>query len=1520
MKLCRRHTVAAALSAAALPVHFAWGDQTKADNTNTLDSGASWASGTAPSTGDMAIWAGAYNTSGSLNTAFNASTPVSWEGIRIGATSGSQASAGLISIGGTGTAVTGSQVTLGSGGIDLSAANENLVLNTKMTSVAANQTWNIASGRNLRLAGTGTGSANAIMNGSGNILITGGGTGGTGAAGGVVDLNEGGSTGFSDSNSFATFTGNWTVNSGATLRAIRNGATAFGTGSITLNGGTLAVGGISGSQGNWTWNTAINLSSGTTSCIDEQIYSGTGRSLKLNGNITGADATANLTFKDTDAISTFTSTNLGFIVTGNTAMPAGSTITIGGPVENGISGRLTDVRIGGVNGTSTATGTGANGSLGAATVVDNGNLTFSYNNTNTISNNISGTGNVFVGGNSTGTVDSGSANQILTLNGTNTYTGWTYVAASTLNLVTPGTFSNAYTGGLTIGSSGTVNISAATVLTAIGPIAVNSGTLNLGTSLTSTGTLSLGSGSGTGTLNITAGTVNVNGLSLTSATTATANLTLSGGTLNIGSAGISAAAAGTTNLNIGAATLGAFANWSSNQNFNLTDNVNGTTFSTLDSANGTTPRTITLSGTLSGSGILNVTGTGKLYINGSDTSGGTVNVASGATLGGIGSINGPTVLASGASLEAGQSGVGTLTLNGGLTFNGSSNVNLGSPATGAAINDTGALTTEGATNSVIINISSLAGTMAGITYPLINYSGGVVAGTGFSAFKLSALPARATGSLIDTGSQIELMVTGTDFLIWTGAANLTNGWDTSTNNWKLNSNGTATAYINGPSADSVVFDDSAAPANTTVNLNTVVHPSSITFNNSTNNYTITGTGGINGSTGIMLNGTGTVTLATANSFTGPVAINSGILNLQNSAALGATPGVSVTSGATLQLQSGISVGNIPLTISGSGAVGQNGALVNSGGSNTYPGTITLAANATLSSDSGLLTLSSTSPITGNGNTLTLTGAGNGTITSPIALGGGGINVAGTGTWSLNGTNSFTGPTSITSGTLAVTNTGAFSSTSGIFLGTANSAAGNINLHIGGSVNITAPITVSDPGIGTVSINATGASTATVSGAITLSSNLVFNNSNTAMLTSAFNGGTLPGGGLNVSSGITGTGGLTFTGGGVTVLLNGTNTYTGSTTVTGNTILEYFSSNSTDPNTLLNISSGSRVLFSNSNGKFGGLTGTGLFTASTQSTNYETIGSLNDATDVFQGVIAGPLDITKTGTGMQVFAGSNTYTGATIVNGGVLQAGVATVPGVSGAFGVNTAVTVSGGTLDLNGFNNSIGSLSDGGSSSGAVTLGAATLTIAGSANASYGGTLSGTGGLVVKTSGTQTLTGTNTYTGLTNVSSGTLVITATSALPAGGNVAVNTGATLVLDSQTTASSANLLNINGNLVVHNGNLQTLTASAQQAFNDNWNGSYGLISSQAAANSTHLTALGVIQDDDGTGTGNALYTTFEGQSVSDSDVLVKYTEQSHPGQHAADRMVQWRFQLRRCDRRLGLHADRQRIQRAGGAVVC
>ena len=69
------------------------------------------------------------------------------------------------------------------------------------------------------------------------------------SGGGVVSLNQGGSTGLSDVNSFANFTGSWQVDSGTTLRGLRGGATAWGTGTITLNGGTLADGGMSGGTG-----------------------------------------------------------------------------------------------------------------------------------------------------------------------------------------------------------------------------------------------------------------------------------------------------------------------------------------------------------------------------------------------------------------------------------------------------------------------------------------------------------------------------------------------------------------------------------------------------------------------------------------------------------------------------------------------------------------------------------------------------------------------------------------------------------------------------------------------------------------------------------------------------------------------------------------------------------------------------------------------------------------------------------------------------------------------------------------------------------------------------------------------------------------------------------------------------------------------------------------------------------------------------------------------------------------------
>ncbi|MEI9916520.1 MAG: hypothetical protein WDN29_12845 [Methylovirgula sp.] len=81
-----------------------------------------------------------------------------------------------------------------------------------------------------------------------------------------------------------------------------------------------------------------------------------------------------------------------------------------------------------------------------------------------------------------------------------------------------------------------------------------------------------------------------------------------------------------------------------------------------------------------------------------------------------------------------------------------------------------------------------------------------------------------------------------------------------------------------------------------------------------------------------------------------------------------------------------------------------------------------------------------------------------------------------------------------------------------------------------------------------------------------------------------------------------------------------------------------------------------------------------------------------------------------------------YSGATLVNAGTLQAGAANVLSANSAF-----TLANGATLNLDGFDNAIGSLAG----SGSVALGAATLTAGGDgASTDFSGTIDGTGGLV----------------------------------------------------------------------------------------------------------------------------------------------------------------------------------------------
>ncbi len=174
-------------------------------------------------------------------------------------------------------------------------------------------------------------------------------------------------------------------------------------------------------------------------------------------------------------------------------------------------------------------------------------------------------------------------------------------------------------------------------------------------------------------------------------------------------------------------------------------------------------------------------------------------------------------------------------------------------------------------------------------------------------------------------------------------------------------------------------------------------------------------------------GAGTLVLGGSNTYGGATTINAGVLRITNGAALGSTAAGTTQSGSSaLELDGtggAITVGAEPLTINGGGVtlpVSDLGALRNIAGDNTYGGTITLASQARINSDSGTLTLNNPSAVSSVGRTLVIGGEGNTTISGAIALGSGGVAKGGTGTLTLSGANTYTGNTSLNVGVLNMT--------------------------------------------------------------------------------------------------------------------------------------------------------------------------------------------------------------------------------------------------------------------------------------------------------------------------------------------------------------------------------------------------------------------------------------------------------------------------------------------------------------------
>jgi autotransporter-associated beta strand protein len=195
----------------------------------------------------------------------------------------------------------------------------------------------------------------------------------------------------------------------------------------------------------------------------------------------------------------------------------------------------------------------------------------------------------------------------------------------------------------------------------------------------------------------------------------------------------------------------------------------------------------------------------------------------------------------------------------------------------------------------------------------------------------------------------------------------------------------------------------------------------------------------------------------------------------------------------------------------------------------------------------------------------------------------------------------------------------------------------------------------------------------------------------------------------------------------------------------------------------------------------------------------------DAGSTFGNVVSGSGAVSMISSGTTILTGSNSYTGGTIVNAGVLKLGNANAAGAGGP------LTVNGGTFDLSGFSESFASLAGTGGVVDNVSAGGnLTLTIgSGNVNTAYAGAIKDSTGsinLVKLGTGTQTLSGANTYTGPTSAQGGELIIGSAAALPAGNKLSISSGAAVQL-----ATVGNTFGLTG-LVVNSGGTLDVTANA------------------------------------------------------------------------------------------------------------
>ncbi len=333
---------------------------------------------------------------------------------------------------------------------------------------------------------------------------------------------------------------------------------------------------------------------------------------------------------------------------------------------------------------------------------------------------------------------------------------------------------------------------------------------------------------------------------------------------------------------------------------------------------------------------------GTLIINGASTGSGAITTSAGTLLAGSGSVNGAVTV--GGQLNPGPvGGPGVFTASNGLTLAVGSSLAFDlsptdpSPAGSDTIAVTGDLVVHN--NQITVNFSGTP--EPGLQYPVITYTGSlsgsfnpVIAGTHFAA-------------IVDTTSSagtVYVTITGSSGanLDWSSTSDTT--WNSVTTNWLNLDTDLPSVFFTG---DNVALDDTPDVTTTlTIAAGVSVSPAVISNNSAAHAFTISGAGQIRGSTSIYKTNTSTLTIATANTFTGPVEIAEGVLATANGSALGSASSTLVDSGGTLDVD-GQNLGATAPTVSGAGFNGF-GAIYNSGGTQAQAfRQLTLAGDTTL---------------------------------------------------------------------------------------------------------------------------------------------------------------------------------------------------------------------------------------------------------------------------------------------------------------------------------------------------------------------------------------------------------------------------------------------------------------------------------------------------------------------------------------------------------------------------------------------